>query len=132
MSTFPFAEHRMNLSKIRQSIGHLKTKIFGFASSEEPYGRQDMDQLATAITEFGRMRQEHYGSWSVVLGVGELAMRLRETTRTIVKALEVLRDQGRALETGAHGRWRLLFTLPGELTPDSASAEVARPEELRR
>jgi hypothetical protein len=37
MSTFPFAEHRMNLSKIRQSIGHLKTKIFGFASSEQPY-----------------------------------------------------------------------------------------------
>jgi hypothetical protein len=78
------------------------------------------------------MRQEHYGSRSIVLGAGELAMRLRETTQTIVKALEVLRDQGRAQETAAHGRWRLLFTVPGEQTLDSASGEVARPEELRR
>jgi len=44
------------------------------------------------------MRQEHYGSHPVLLGVGDVAMRLRET---IVKAPGVLRDQGRAEETGA-------------------------------
>ena len=122
----------MNLSKIRQSIRCLKAKIFGFASPEQPYGRQEMDELATAITEYGRMRQEHYGSRSVVLSTGELAMRLRETTQTVVKALEVLKDQGRAQETGAHGRWRLLFTVPGEQMLDPAPVEVARPDELRR
>jgi hypothetical protein len=122
----------MNLSKIRQSIGHLKTKILGFASTEPPYGPQEMDELATAITEYGRMRQEHKGSRSVVLGAGELAMRLRETTQTIVEALEVLRDQGRAQETGTHGRWRLLSPVPGEQALDRASGEGARPEELRR
>jgi len=122
----------MNRAKIRQSIRRLKTKIFGFAPAGPPHGRQEMDELATAITEYGRMRLEHYGSRSVVLGAGELAMRSRETTQTIVKALEVLRDQGRAQETAAHGRWRLLFTVPGEQTLDSASGDVARPEELRR
>jgi predicted nucleic acid-binding OB-fold protein len=55
-----------------------------------------MEQLAAAIIEYGRMRQEHYGSHPVLLGVGEVAMRLRETAPTIVKALGVLRDQGRA------------------------------------
>jgi len=83
-----------------------------------------MDELATAITEYGRMRQEHYGSRSVVLGAGELAMRLRETTQTIV--------QGRAQETGAPGRWKLLSPVPGEQALDRASGEVARLEELRR
>jgi len=91
-----------------------------------------MDELATAITEYGRMRQEHYGSRSVVLGAGELAMRLRETTQTIVKVLEVLRGQGRAQETGAPGRWKLLSPVPGEQALDGASGEVARLEELRR
>lgn len=122
----------MKLTNIRQSIRRLKTKIFGLAPAGQPHGRQEMDELATAITEYGRMRQEHYGYRSVVLGAGELAMRLRETTQSIVKALEVLRDQGRAQETGTHGRWRLLFTGSGEQTLDSASGEVARPEELRR
>ena len=121
----------MNLTQFRQSIGQLKARIFGFALAEQPYGRQEMEELATAITEYGRMRQEHYGSRSVVLGAGELAMRLRETTPTIVRALRVLRGQGRAQETGAHGRWRLLFTVPGEQSLDRASGEVARPEELR-
>ena len=122
----------MNLIKIRRSIRRMKTRIFGFAPAGQPPGRQEMDELAIAITEYGRMRQEHYGSRSVVLGAGELAMRLRETTLTIVKVLEVLRDQGRAQETAAHGRWRLLFTVPGEQTLDPALGEVARPEELRR
>ena len=102
----------MNLTQIRQSIRHLKARVFGLPPAEQQYGRQELEELATAIREFGRMRQEHYGSRSIVLGAGELAMRLRETTRTIVKALEVLRDQGgcsrnrrtRTMETALHRR----------------------------
>jgi len=83
----------MILPKLRQSIRHLRARVFGFASADQPYGPKEMDELATSIVEYGRMRQEHYGSRSVVLGAGELAMRLRETIQTIVKALEVLRVQ---------------------------------------
>jgi len=38
----------MNLRQLRQSIGHLKTRIFGLAPTDEPYGRQEMEQLAAA------------------------------------------------------------------------------------
>jgi hypothetical protein len=37
------------------------------------------------------------------IGVGEVAMRLRESTHTIVKALAVLKQQGRAEETHVRG-----------------------------
>lgn len=122
----------MNLTQIRQSIGHLKRRIFGLAKLEQQYGRQEMEELATAICEYGRMRHSHYGSRSVPLGAGELAMRLRESTHSIVKALGLLRDQGRAEETGTHGRWRLLFTVPGEQVPDRASGHDSSSDELHR
>ena len=122
----------MNLTQIRQSIGHLKARVFGLPPVEKQYARQEMEELATAIREYGRMRQKHYGSRSVLLGAGELAMRLRETTQTIVEALGVLKDQGGAEETGAHGRWRLQFTVPAEQAREITSGEVARPAELRR
>jgi len=64
----------MNLRYFGQSIGHLKTRTFGLAPTEQPYGREQMEQLAAAIIEYGRMRQEHYGS-QVLLGVGEVPMR---------------------------------------------------------
>jgi hypothetical protein len=59
-SLLPIAEQIRNLAKIRQIIGHLKTRIFGFAPAGQLHGRQEIDELATAITEYGRMRQEHY------------------------------------------------------------------------
>jgi hypothetical protein len=122
----------MNLTEIRQSIGHLKARVFGLPPAEQQYGRQEIEELASAIREYGRMRQQHYGSRSVLLGAGELAMRLRETNQTIVKALGVLRDQGGATETSAHGRWRLQFTVPGEEALDRPLGEIARPAEQRR
>jgi hypothetical protein len=121
----------MNLTHFRQSIGDLKARIFGLAPAEQQDGRQEIEELAIAISEYGRMRQEHYGSRSVLLGAGELAMRLRETTPTIVKVLRVLRDQGRAEETGTRGRWRLRSTVPTEQAPYRAPGDVSRPEELR-
>jgi hypothetical protein len=120
----------MNLTEIRQSIGHLKTRVFGLAPAEQQYGRQEMEELATAICEYGRMRQQHYGSRSVLLGAGELAMRLRETNQTIVKALGVLRDQGGAEEIGTHGRWRLHFNMLEEQAPDRAVQSSAKTPKL--
>jgi hypothetical protein len=121
----------VNIIQFRQSIGHLKARIFGLAA-EQQYGRQEMEDLATAIIEYGRMRQVHSGSQSVLLGAGEVAMRLRETTHTIIKAFGVLRDQGRAEETGARGRWRLRFSVPGKQAPDRAVRKLPGPDELRR
>jgi hypothetical protein len=121
----------MNLRYVRQSIGHLKTRIFGFAPTAQPYGRREMEQLAAATIEDGRMRQER-GSHSVFPGAGEVAMRLRELPTQSVKALGVLRDQGRAEEIGAHRRWRLRFTEPGEQALDRAVREDPGADELSR
>jgi len=44
----------MNLRQLRQSIGHLKTRIFGLAPTGEPYGRQEMEQLAAWVLEMWR------------------------------------------------------------------------------
>jgi DNA-binding IclR family transcriptional regulator len=60
------------------------------------------------------MRQEHDGSRAVLIGAGEVAMRLRESTHTVVKALAVLKEQGRAEETHVRGRWRLHLTVHAE------------------
>jgi|ERR1700675_934780 len=122
----------MNLKPFRQSIGHLRAKLFKLAPAEQPYGQQEMEQLAAEIIEYGRMKQKHYGSHSVVLAAGELATRLRESAHTIVKALVVLREQGRAEETGAQGCWRLHFSAPGEQMPNSAVRELSSADELRR
>ena len=109
----------------------MAARAFGRPPAEQQHGRQQMEELALAIREYGRMRQEHYGSRSVLLGPDELAMRLRETTQTIERALGVLRDQGSAEETGTHGRWRLYFTVSEAQVRDRPSREVVRPPELR-
>jgi len=59
---------------------------------------------------FGRMKHEDDSSHDVLVGVNEMAMRLRETTSAIAGALELLTDQGRAEETSMGGRWRLCLT----------------------
>lgn len=58
------------------------------------------------------------------IGVGEVAMRLRESTRTIVKALAVLKEQGRAEETHLRGRWRLHLSVHAEQEPGNPVCEA--------
>src|ERR1700745_2979706 len=80
----------MNFRPFRHSIKYWKARIFKLASVEHPYSQQEVEQLAAEIIEYGRMRQEHHGSHSVLLSCGEMAMRLRETSNTIVRRSECL------------------------------------------
>ena len=95
---------------LQHAIGRVKARI-GLTAAEPQYEPREMEQLAESIVEYGRMRQEHYGSHTVLVGAGEVAMRLRETTRVIVQAMGVLKEQGRAEETSVRGRWRLHLNL---------------------
>jgi hypothetical protein len=99
----------------------LKTRILGVAQAAPQYAPQEVKQLAEAIVAFGRVRQQPHGSRQVIVGVEEMGMRLRETTHTIVEALEVLKDQGRAEETSMRGRWRLHLTMHREQGRDHAT-----------
>jgi hypothetical protein len=58
------------------------------------------------------------------IGVGEVAMRLRESTHTIVKALAVLKQQGRAEETHIRERWRLHLSVHAEQEPGNPVCEA--------
>ncbi len=122
----------MNFRPFRHSVRYLKARISKLATVEQPYSLQEMEQLAAEIIEYGRMRQPHYGSHSVLLSSGEMAMRLRETSNTIVKALAMLRDQGRAEEIGSQGCWRVRFRVPPEQPADRAVREVPGTDELGR
>jgi len=115
----------MYFRHLQHAIGHAKAKIFGYAPAEQQHSPREIDQLAQAIVEYGRMRQEHYGSHAILIGAGEVAMRLRETTHTIVKALAVLKEQGRAEETHVRGHWRLHLTVHQEQEPGNPMCEAS-------
>jgi hypothetical protein len=104
----------MHFKYLQHAIGRVTARILGPPPDEQQYGPREMEQLAESIVEYGRMRQEHYGSHAVLVGAGEVAMRLRETTQVIVQALGVLKEQGRAEETSVRGRWRLHLSVHAE------------------
>lgn len=114
----------MYFQRLQHAIGRVKGRIFGLAPAEQSYGPREMEQLAEAIVEYGRMKQEHYGSHAVLVGAGEVATRLRETTHVIVKVLGMLKEQGRAEETGVRGSWQLHLTAHAEQGPDNPFREV--------
>jgi hypothetical protein len=99
----------MYLKQFQRVIDRVKARIFGLAPAEQQYP-QEKEQLAEAIMAFGRMKHEDDSSHDVLVGVNEMAMRLRETTSAIAGALELLKEQGRAEETSVRGRWRLHLT----------------------
>jgi hypothetical protein len=70
------------------------------------------------------MKQALCGSGAVLIGVGEVATRLRESTHTMVKALAVMKQQGRAAETHVRGRWRLHLSVHAEQEPGNPVCEA--------
>jgi hypothetical protein len=115
----------MYFRHFQHAIGHMKARIFGYAPAEQQYSPREIEQVAQAIVEYGRMRKEHDRSRAVLIGAGEVAMRLRESRRTIVKALAVLKEQGRAEETHVRGRWRLHLTVHAEQEPGNPMCEAS-------
>ena len=122
----------MNFRSFRHRIKYLQARIFTPAPVEQPYSQQEVEQLAAEIIEYGRMRQEHRGSHSALLSSGEIAIRLRETSNTIVQALGMLRDQGRAEQIGS-GSWRVHFSVSTRAhASQRANREVPTRDELDR
>ena len=115
----------MYFRHLQHAIGRVKAGIFGLALAERLYSAQEIEELAQAIVEYGRMRQDLYRSHAVLIGAGEVAMRLRGTTHTIVKALAVLQEQGRAEETHVRGRWRLHLPVHAEQESGSPMCEAS-------
>jgi hypothetical protein len=68
---------------------------------------QELEQLAFAVLEFGKMRCQFYQVERKTVDVKELALRLRETTRAITRTLKLLEKGGLAERTDVSQFWRL-------------------------
>jgi hypothetical protein len=116
----------MYFKQFQHAIRRVKARIFKLGRAEQQQNApNELAQLAEAIVAFGGMRQQHYGSRQVLVGVEEMAMRLRETTRAIAGALDLLKHQGRAEETSMRGRWRLHLKVHRERGRDDTIREAA-------
>ena len=92
--------------KLRQFLTNLAALLPGEKSDAKIAERQ-VQQLAAAILDHGRLVLQFHSHHSVGVEERELAFRLRETTHNIVSALVLLEKQGRASRTRHAGFWSL-------------------------
>ncbi len=98
----------MDRDKLRRLIGRLKQalRLGRRLTLEESH---QLLQLSGAILDYGRIIQEYrgYTAQYAMVEVPELAIRFRETPRTIQEALALLGDMGRAEPSHLQGCWKL-------------------------
>jgi hypothetical protein len=100
-------EKRMFLGRLQELFDHLKHSLR--RERRTAAERSQLQELAEAIVEYGRMMQAHlgYSTPDVVVEVPEMARRFRETPRTIKEALVLLEGTGRAKPIHLSDCWRL-------------------------
>ena len=111
--------------RLRQFLTNLAEMLPG----EKPDGRageKQIQQLAGAIIDHGRMVSQFYSHQPVGVEVNELAFRFRETAQNIVTALALLEKEGRASRTGLAGYWTL------RVQPQNNKEVLTRHEEQQR
>jgi hypothetical protein len=92
--------------KLWQFLTDLAALLPG-EKSDAKTGEKQIQQLAAAILDHGRLVSQFHSHHSVGVEERELAFRLRETTHNIVSALVLLEKQGRASRTRRTGHWTL-------------------------
>src|SRR5208282_1323257 len=96
------------LGRIREVVGHVVNDFPWSAGQTRTKAReQELEQLAYSVLEFWEMRYQFYRYEITVVDVTELALRLRETTRDINRALKLLESHGLAKRTDLPLLWRL-------------------------
>ena len=93
--------------RLRQFLTNLAAVLPGGKSDAGRAGEKQIQQLAGAIIDHGRMVSKFYSHQPVGVEVNELAFRFRETAQNIVTALALLEKEGRASRTGLAGYWTL-------------------------
>ena len=92
--------------KLRQFLTNLAALLPGEKSDAKIAERQ-IQQLAAAILDHGRLVSQFHSHHSVGVEERELVFRFRETTHNIVSALVLLEKRGRASRTRLSGYWSL-------------------------
>ncbi len=114
----------MRLSRMREAVSHFVADLpwSGFEPNAQAR-EQELEQLAGAVLEYGKMKYALYPDRITVVDVTEVAFRLRETRRAITKALKLLEDQGRAERTDLPLLWKLFVT---DRDQQARGSDVAR------
>jgi hypothetical protein len=119
MSSFWSHVAELNLDRIREAIRQIGHDLIGNGSRKRNKARQEeLDWLAYAVLEFGRMKYEFYKNRTTVVDIAELSLRFRETPQTITKSLRLLEKQNLAEPTEFPQLWTLHVADPGQQPRD--------------
>lgn len=83
--------------------------IMPFFRISEDGHTHEVEELARAVSDYGRMRLNPQSRQGVIVDVDELAFCLRENPRSIKAALVWLEQQGRARRMQQKKLWELRF-----------------------
>jgi hypothetical protein len=96
----------MYISRLQELLSTVRSK-FSSTGAAEKDDSQEIEELAEQIMEFGRMIHNDCLQQRVFVNVTEVARRFREDRQRIIKALVLLRTQGRADRTARSENWKL-------------------------
>ena len=98
----------MQLGRIREVVSQIVSDFPWSAVRTHTKAReQELEQLAYAVLEFGKMQYQLYRNEITVVEVEELAFRFRETKHAITRTLELLEQHGLAERTDLPLLWKL-------------------------
>jgi hypothetical protein len=98
----------LNFVRIREAVSHISHDLIEKGSRKRSKARkQELDWLARAVLDFGRMKYEFYKNSTTVVDVAELSLRFRETPRTITTTLKLLEQHKLAEQTEFPQLWKL-------------------------
>lgn len=98
----------LNFDRIREAVSRMGHDLIEKGSRERSKARkEELDWLARAVLDFGRMKYEFYKNSTTVVGVAELSLRFRETPRAITATLRLLEKHKLAEQTEFPQLWKL-------------------------
>jgi phage-related minor tail protein len=96
----------MYTSRPQALLDTVRSK-FRKTETSEKEDSQEIEQLAEQIMEYGRMIHNESPHQRLFVNVTEVARRFREDRQRVIKALVLLRTQGRADRTARREDWKL-------------------------
>jgi hypothetical protein len=112
--------------RVREFVVSVATMFSREISEANRATKTQIQQLAGAIIEHGRMASQLYSRQPVGVEVKELAFRFREKPHNILTALILLEGEGQANRTRYEGYWML------RVQPQKKNNEVSKSHEEQR
>ncbi len=90
-----------------EMFSNVKSLLVGADTASKVASQQTINDLAQEIMEYGRMLQDDYPGHKISVNIAEVGRRFREERSTVVRALVLLRKQGKAEPGRRSDTWRL-------------------------